>query len=118
MILRFALQLRKTLKKKHTLPSYKMRYMPFFPKPDPPHKDSDVYVHDVKITVGRLNVTVVECSRLPLTTAKTHNELYCTLSVGMCIISWQYDTPVLFEPGVACGGEKKILGVKYSFICY
>ncbi|XP_022079538.1 PDZ domain-containing protein 8-like isoform X2 [Acanthaster planci] len=76
-------QLRKTLKKKHTLPNYKMRYQPFFVKPAPPHSNADVYVHDSKITAGKLAVTIVECSRLAVSSAqKGQSEIYCTLSIN------------------------------------
>ncbi|XP_033631360.1 PDZ domain-containing protein 8-like [Asterias rubens] len=76
-------QLRKTLRKKHTLPNYKMRYQPFYVKPAPPHSSGDVYVHDAKITTGKMAVTVIECSRLSVSAAqKGLSEIYCTLSVN------------------------------------
>ncbi|XP_041458403.1 PDZ domain-containing protein 8-like [Lytechinus variegatus] len=71
-------QLRKTMRKKHTLPAYKIRSKPFFPKPVPP-SDNDFRVHDSKITIGRMQVTVIECSRLPISKETTNSELYITL---------------------------------------
>ena len=40
-----------------------------------------VYVHDKKLTVGRLTVSLLECSRLPEVDGAF--SVYCTLSVGM-----------------------------------
>ncbi|XP_070554395.1 PDZ domain-containing protein 8-like [Ptychodera flava] len=72
-------QIRRSIRKKHTLPNYKIRYKPFFIKPDPPHLIDDVLVNDMKVTVGRLQVTVVECSRLPPLPAES--EVFCTVAV-------------------------------------
>ena len=71
--------LRKSIQKKHTLPSYKIRYSPFFPQLIPQDETQEVYVHNNSVTVGSLEVTVVGCTRLP----ELENEasLYCSLSV-------------------------------------
>ncbi|XP_071490252.1 PDZ domain-containing protein 8-like [Diadema antillarum] len=72
-------QLRKTLRKKHILPAYKIRNKPFFPKPPVP-TDNEFHVHDAKITLGRMQVTVIECSRLPVNHELGHNsDIYITL---------------------------------------
>ncbi|KAL6478396.1 hypothetical protein MHYP_G00142310 [Metynnis hypsauchen] len=61
-------QLKRVIKKKHTLPNYKIRYKPFFPfqvQPPPASScDSDLSVQDSRLVEGRLRVTLVECSRL------------------------------------------------------
>ncbi|XP_036449067.1 PDZ domain-containing protein 8 [Colossoma macropomum] len=61
-------QLKRVIKKKHTLPNYKIRYKPFFPfqvQPSPASScDSDLSVQDSRLVEGRLRVTLVECSRL------------------------------------------------------
>lgn len=71
--------LRKSIQKKHTLPSYKIRYSPFFPQLIPQDETQEVYVHNSSVTVGSLEVTVVGCTRLP----ELENEAsqYCSLSV-------------------------------------
>ncbi len=60
-----------------------MRYQPFYVKPAPPHSSADVYVHDGKITTGKMAVTVIECSRLSVSAAqKGLSDIYYTLSVN------------------------------------
>ena len=73
--------LRKSIQKKHTLPSYKIRYNPFFQELSPQDETQEVYVHDSLVTVGTLEVTVVGCTRLPeLENGAWH---YCSLSVDL-----------------------------------
>ncbi|XP_046885078.1 PDZ domain-containing protein 8 [Hypomesus transpacificus] len=61
-------QLKRIIKKKHTLPNYKIRYKPFFPfQVQPPLGsacDLDFSVQDAKLVEGRLRVSLIECSRL------------------------------------------------------
>lgn len=61
-------QLKRVIKKKHTLPNYKIRYKPFFPfQVQPPLGsacDLDFSVQDAKLVEGRLRVSLIECSRL------------------------------------------------------
>ena len=73
--------LRKSIQKKHTLPSYKIRYSPFFQELSPQDETQEVYVHDSLVTVGSLEVTVVGCTRLP----ELENVAwqYCSLSVDL-----------------------------------
>lgn len=71
--------LRKSIQKKHTLPSYKIRYSPFFVELSPQDETQEVYVHNSLVTVGSLEVNVVGCTRLP----ELENMVwqYCSLSV-------------------------------------
>ncbi|KAG5266774.1 hypothetical protein AALO_G00236070 [Alosa alosa] len=61
-------QLKRVIKKKHTLPNYKIRYKPFFPfQVQPPLAstcEQDLSLGDTRLVEGRLRVTLVECSRL------------------------------------------------------
>ncbi|XP_017332034.1 PDZ domain-containing protein 8 [Ictalurus punctatus] len=57
-------QLKRVIKKKHTLPNYKIRYKPFFPFQVQPTPEPDMSVQDERLMEGRLRVTLVECSRL------------------------------------------------------
>ncbi|KAB5562003.1 hypothetical protein PHYPO_G00012980 [Pangasianodon hypophthalmus] len=57
-------QLKRVIKKKHTLPNYKIRYKPFFPFQVQPTPEPDFSVQDERLVEGRLRVTLVECSRL------------------------------------------------------
>ncbi|XP_050415383.1 PDZ domain-containing protein 8 [Patella vulgata] len=76
-------QLRRSIRKKHTLPNYKMRFKPFFFQPEPEKPLRDLTVNGHNIITGKLEVTVVECSRL-LKTPKD-SFLYCSLSIGTTI---------------------------------
>ncbi|KAL4641119.1 PDZ domain-containing protein 8 [Arapaima gigas] len=63
-------QLKRVVKKKHTLPNYKIRYKPFFPfQVQPPLAmtcNLDLSIQDTRLVEGRLRVSVVECSRWAL----------------------------------------------------
>ena len=71
--------LRKSLYRKHTLPNYKIRYRPFFPRLFPQDETQEVYIHNSLVTVGHLEVEVISCSRLP--ELDNIYSLYCTVSV-------------------------------------
>jgi len=79
-------QIRKSVRKKHTLPAYKLRYQPFFTTlammqgqatPTP----RDIYVSGRRLNVGQLRVTVLNCTRLIQLSANDAH-VYCTVSVG------------------------------------
>ncbi|KAK3576431.1 hypothetical protein CHS0354_025192 [Potamilus streckersoni] len=74
-------QIRRTIRKKHMLPNYKMRFKPFFIKPVEPRPLKDVYISGHKLGVGTLEVCVVECSRLLEEQPFSESYLYCTVSV-------------------------------------
>ncbi|ELT94329.1 hypothetical protein CAPTEDRAFT_228988 [Capitella teleta] len=57
-------QIRRSIRKKHTLPNYKLRYKPFFTKPEEQTPPQDIYLHGNKVSIGQLEVTVVDCNRL------------------------------------------------------
>lgn len=74
-------QLRRTIRKKHTLPNYKMRFKPVFPRPEAAVSPCRLKVNGQCITVGRLCVTFIKCSRLPALSRDT--TLYCILSADV-----------------------------------
>ncbi|XP_072392381.1 PDZ domain-containing protein 8 [Diabrotica undecimpunctata] len=74
-------QIKKAIKRKHTLPNYKLRYKPFFVKTDPSQLDTD---DNEIVPQGQLEVTCVEVSRLSL--PPIVQNIYCTMSVD--IIPW------------------------------
>lgn len=78
-------QIRKSVRKKHTLPSYKIRYRPFFVKPTAESPQQDVYYHGNKISVGRLRVVVVGCTRLANVVVQ-ESLIYCSLALDT--IQW------------------------------
>ncbi|KAJ8877115.1 hypothetical protein PR048_021567 [Dryococelus australis] len=71
-------QIRKSLKKKHTLPYYKLRYKPFFAKCEPGEGEDEWLGHT--LCPGTLQVTVAEVTRLMDCLVQGH--IYCSLAVG------------------------------------
>lgn len=79
-------QIRKAIRRKHTLPNYKLRYKPFF------HNvvDEDIDLSEIQFE-GSLDVNVAELTRISL---PCHvNQVFCTLT--MAPLAWvtasQYD---------------------------
>lgn len=80
-------QLKRVIKKKHTLPNYKIRYKPFFPfQVQPPLGstcDLDLSVQGSRLVEGRLKVTLIECSRLfILGSYDRETYVHCTLELS------------------------------------
>ncbi|XP_038614443.1 PDZ domain-containing protein 8 [Tachyglossus aculeatus] len=80
-------QLKKVIKRKHTLPNYKIRYKPFFPfqvLPGPGDvEDRDLHVQEWALTEGRLKVTLLECSRLLIFGSyERETNIHCTLELS------------------------------------
>ncbi|XP_054652002.1 PDZ domain-containing protein 8 [Dunckerocampus dactyliophorus] len=80
-------QLKRVIKKKHTLPNYKIRYKPFFPfQVQPPlgfTSDLELLVQDSRLVEGRLKVTLIECSRLfILGSYDRETYVHCTLELS------------------------------------
>ncbi|CAI9178166.1 unnamed protein product [Rangifer tarandus platyrhynchus] len=80
-------QLKKIIKRKHTLPSYKIRYKPFFPFQTLQgfEDDDEEYIHIQQwaLTEGRLKVTLLECSRLLIFGSyDTEANIHCTLELS------------------------------------
>ncbi|XP_077438664.1 PDZ domain-containing protein 8 [Vanacampus margaritifer] len=80
-------QLKRVIKKKHTLPNYKIRYKPFFPfQVQPPlgsTSDLELSIQDSRLVEGRLKVTLIECSRLfILGSYDRETYVHCTLELS------------------------------------
>ncbi|XP_056291772.1 PDZ domain-containing protein 8 [Pseudoliparis swirei] len=80
-------QLKRVIKKKHTLPNYKIRYKPFFPFQVQPLLgsacDLDLSIQDSRLVEGRLKVTLIECSRLfILGSYDRETYVHCTLELS------------------------------------
>ncbi|KAM8860309.1 PDZ domain-containing protein 8 [Spinachia spinachia] len=80
-------QLKRVIKKKHTLPNYKIRYKPFFPfQVQPPLGlacDLDLSIQDSRLVEGRLKVTLIECSRLFILGSYDRDiYVHCTLELS------------------------------------
>lgn len=73
-------QIRRTLRKKHTLPHYKMRFRPFFPLPEPPVYPVVLRTNDADLmNEGTLEICVIGCTRLYKIDSSC--QVYCTLAL-------------------------------------
>lgn len=68
-------QIRKAIRRKHTLPNYKLRYKPFF-NHHAEEEDSDV------IPDGTLEVHILQAARLMMPTKMTIGRIYCTVTLS------------------------------------
>jgi len=84
----YCIQIRKSVRKKHTLPAYKIRYQPFFTTPSSSHGQvvtapRDIYVSGQRLNMGQLCVNVLNCTRL-IQLSADDAQVYCTVSIGNC----------------------------------
>ncbi|XP_054060765.1 PDZ domain-containing protein 8 [Rissa tridactyla] len=79
-------QFKKVIKRKHTLPNYKIRFKPFFPLqvlPPDEYEDRDLCVQDSLLTEGRLKVTLIECTRLLIFGSyERETNVHCTMELS------------------------------------
>ncbi|XP_042545060.1 PDZ domain-containing protein 8 [Dipodomys spectabilis] len=79
-------QLKKIIKRKHTLPSYKIRFKPFFPYQTLQGFEEDeehIHIQQWALTEGRLKVTLLECSRLLIFGSYDREaNVHCTLELS------------------------------------
>lgn len=68
-------QIRKAIRRKHTLPNYKLRYKPFF------HRVDEEDASDV-IPEGSLEVHLLQAARLMLPENQSIPRIYCTVTVS------------------------------------
>lgn len=68
-------QIRKAIRRKHTLPNYKLRYKPFF------HRTDEEEVSDV-IPEGTLEVHLLQAARLLLPDNLSIPRIYCTVTLS------------------------------------
>ncbi|XP_076233492.1 PDZ domain containing 8 isoform X2 [Calliopsis andreniformis] len=88
-------QIRRAVRRKHTLPRYKLRYKPFFRRLNDEAVDLSE-VANMQLTPGYLEVSLLEVSRLnfgslmPHAEDKSQIEIYCTISIDST--PWVYLT--------------------------
>ncbi|XP_050196806.1 PDZ domain-containing protein 8 [Myiozetetes cayanensis] len=79
-------QFKKVIKRKHTLPNYKIRFKPFFPfqaLPADEYEDRDLCIQDFLLTEGRLKVTLIECTRLFMFGSyERETNVHCTMELS------------------------------------
>ena len=76
----FVIQIKRTIRKKHILPNYKMRFKPVFMKTEDSRPAPAISCKGTSMSQGLLLVNVMGCTRL--TGLPSDCRLYCTLSVG------------------------------------
>ncbi|NXN08858.1 PDZD8 protein, partial [Indicator maculatus] len=79
-------QFKKVIKRKHTLPNYKIRFKPFFPYqvlPPDEYEDRELSIQDILLTEGRLKVTLIECTRLLIFGSyERETNVHCTMELS------------------------------------
>lgn len=79
-------QLKKIIKRKHTLPNYKIRFKPFFPYQTLQGSEEDeeqIHINQWTLAEGRLKVTLLECSRLLIFGSYDREaNVHCTLELS------------------------------------
>lgn len=79
-------QFKKVIKRKHTLPNYKIRFKPFFPfqvLPPDEYEDRDLCIQDFLLPEGRLKVTLIECTRLLMFGSyERETNVHCTMELS------------------------------------
>lgn len=82
-------QLKKIIKRKHTLPNYKIRFKPFFPYQTLQGFEEDeehIHIQQWALTEGRLKVTLLECSRLFIFGSYDREaNIHCTLELSSSV---------------------------------
>ncbi|NXY45347.1 PDZD8 protein, partial [Ceuthmochares aereus] len=79
-------QFKKVIKRKHTLPHYKIRFKPFFPfqvVPPDEYEDRDFCIQNLLLIEGRLRVTLIECTRLFIFGSyERETNVHCTMELS------------------------------------
>uniref|UniRef100_A0A2K6EKT0 PDZ domain-containing protein 8 n=1 Tax=Propithecus coquereli TaxID=379532 RepID=A0A2K6EKT0_PROCO len=82
-------QLKKVIKRKHTLPNYKIRFKPFFPYQTLQGFEEDeehIHIQQWALAEGRLKVTLLECSRLLIFGSYDREAtIHCTLELSSSV---------------------------------
>nr|XP_056706059.1 PDZ domain-containing protein 8 [Euleptes europaea] len=79
-------QFKKVIRRKHTLPHYKIRFKPFFPfqvVPPEEYRDRNLNIQNFSLTEGRLKVSLIECSRLLIFGSyERETTVHCTIELS------------------------------------
>ncbi|XP_053548654.1 PDZ domain-containing protein 8 [Bombina bombina] len=107
-------QLKKVIKRKHTLPNYKIRYKPFFPfqvmSPAMEFEDRELTLQDMGLTEGRLKVSLIDCSRLLIFGSyDQETPIHCTLELSNS--PWKEKTRSSIKTAELIKGSSQSLGL-------
>jgi len=83
------LQIKKAIRRKHTLPSYKMRVKPFFGQLGvrPTSPSSSRPADGQRLLPATAIVTAIVASRLPASAASASRAFYCALALGKPLVT-------------------------------
>uniref|UniRef100_A0A1Y1LUY4 PDZ domain-containing protein n=2 Tax=Photinus pyralis TaxID=7054 RepID=A0A1Y1LUY4_PHOPY len=108
-------QIKKAIKRKHTLPNYKIRYKPFFIKADP--GQLDVLEDSEIIPQGKFDVMCMEVSRLSIG-VNDIAQVYCTFAVDsipwVCLYQKENQFCMVLELTIRKSLQQQI-GVTFRF---
>ncbi|XP_056623883.1 PDZ domain-containing protein 8 [Triplophysa dalaica] len=112
-------QLKRVIKRKHTLPNYKIRYKPFFPfQVQPPlvsSCDLDMSIRDTLLVEGRLRVTLVECSRLFIL-GSYERETYVHCTIELSASEWREKTRSSIKETEVIKGPSGSVGMTFRHV--
>ncbi|KAJ8248508.1 hypothetical protein GJAV_G00242780 [Gymnothorax javanicus] len=112
-------QLKRVIKRKHTLPNYKIRYKPFFPfQVQPPVAtvcDLDLSIQDIRLVEGRLRVTLVECSRLFIL-GSYDRETYVHCTIELSSHEWREKTRSSIKMTEVIKGASQSFGMTFRHV--
>ncbi|XP_074015187.1 PDZ domain-containing protein 8 [Numenius arquata] len=111
-------QFKKVIKRKHTLPNYKIRFKPFFPfqvLPPDEYEDRDLCIQDSLLTEGRLRVTLIECTRLLMFGSyEREGNVHCTMELSSNV--WEEKTRSSIKTAELVKGNLQSVGLALRFV--
>ncbi|KAM4668482.1 PDZ domain-containing protein 8 isoform 1-T1 [Amazona ochrocephala] len=111
-------QFKKVIKRKHTLPNYKIRFKPFFPVhvlPPDECEDRDLCVQELLLTEGRLRVTLIECTRLFMFGSyEREANVHCTMELSTNV--WEERSRSSIKTAELVKGTLQSIGLTLRFV--
>ncbi|NXF74173.1 PDZD8 protein, partial [Sclerurus mexicanus] len=111
-------QFKKVIKRKHTLPNYKIRFKPFFPfqvSPPDEYEDRDLCIQDLLLTEGRLKVTLIECTRLLMFGSyERETNVHCTMELSSNI--WEEKSRSAIKTAELVKGNLQSVGLTLRLV--
>ncbi|KAM6105475.1 PDZ domain-containing protein 8 [Pterocles gutturalis] len=111
-------QFKKVIKRKHTLPNYKIRFKPFFPfqvLPRDEYEDRDLCIQDFLLTEGRLKVTLIECTRLfVFGSYERETNVHCTMELSSNV--WEEKTRSSIKTAELVKGNLQSVGLTLRLV--
>ncbi|XP_067995382.1 PDZ domain-containing protein 8 [Melanerpes formicivorus] len=111
-------QFKKVIKRKHTLPNYKIRFKPFFPSrvlPPDEYEDRELSIQDILLTEGRLKVTLIECTRLLIFGSyERETNVHCTMELSSNV--WEEKSRSSIKTAELVKGNQQSVGLTLRLV--